>query len=82
MGLASAGAGASVVEVIRQLRSANADDSTELVRLFSSNWKFIEDLLLPLFLKRKRENFTLALLNSVCNALSYGRWTLLRATSH
>jgi hypothetical protein len=39
------------------------------VRLFSNNWKFIEDLLLPSSLKRKRANVPLTLLNSLCSAL-------------
>ena len=39
------------------------------MRLFSNNWKFIEDLLLPSSLKRKRANVPLTLLNSLCSAL-------------
>jgi hypothetical protein len=67
--LACVGTGASVVEVICQLRSANAGNLTELVGLFISNWKYIGDLLLPSSLKRKRADFPMTLLSSVCSAL-------------
>jgi hypothetical protein len=55
--------------VICQLRSANAGNLTELVGLSISNWKYIGDLLLPSSLKRKRADFPMTLLSSVCSAL-------------
>jgi hypothetical protein len=66
--LAGLGSAGSMVQVIHQLRSANAEDCTELVRLFRDNWKFIEDLL-PLSCKCDGTNCPVGLLSAVCSVL-------------